>query len=237
MSKILINSRGKRLFWESGDLHTEDGTIKEKEMKKRGSKATSHLGKEFIKFEAKFSDILSNLRRGPAVINAKDAGTIIARTGINSNSKVVDAGAGTGFLTAYISNITDSITSYEKNKAHYKIAKSNLEKINPKVKIKNKNITEKIDEKNLDLITLDLPDPWNVLAHAEKALKSGAYLVCYLPSTTQVQEVIKKSKQHNFILETALEIIEREWTVKDNICRPNHNMLGHTAFLVFLRKY
>ncbi|MBT6402295.1 methyltransferase [Candidatus Woesearchaeota archaeon] len=235
--KVLINSNGKRFLWKSGDLHTEDGIIKESDIKNRSNKIKSNVGKELIKFEGKFQDQLNELRSGPATVNAKDAGTIIAQTGINSKSKIVDAGSGSGFLSAYLSNITNNITTYEKNAKHFKIAKTNLKKIAPKVKIKNRDVFEGIDETNIDLITLDLPDPEKVLTHVENSLNSGAYLVCYLPSITQVQSLIKASEKHNLILEKVLETIEREWTVKDRVCRPNHQMLGHTAFLVFFRKY
>jgi len=235
--KVLINSKGKRTLWKSGDIHTEEGTIKESKIKDSSSTVSTHQNKSLIKFDAKFTDIIKSLKRGPAVINAKDAGYIIANTGINSKSKIVDAGAGSGFLASYLSNITSNITTYEKNKVHFNIAKSNLNEINPKIKIKNKDISESIDEKDLDLITLDLPDPENILKHAEKSLKSGAYLVCYLPNITQVQSLIKESKSYNFILEKTIETIEREWIVQDRICRPENQILGHTAFLVFFRKY
>ncbi len=235
--KILINSNGKRFLWKSGDLHTEDGIIKESDIKNKSNQIESNIGKKLIKFEAKFQDHLKELRSGPATVNAKDAGTIIAQTGINSKSKIVDAGSGSGFLAAYLSNVTDNITTYEKNNKHFKIAKTNLKQIAPKVIIKNGDVSEGIDETNLDLITLDLPDPEDILIHAEKSLNSGGYLVCYLPSITQVQSVINASKNHNLILEKVLETIEREWTIRDRICRPNHQMLGHTAFLVFFRKY
>ncbi len=235
--KVLINSNGKRFLWKSGDLHTEDGIIKESDIKNKSNQIESNIGKKLIKFEAKFQDHLKELRSGPATVNAKDAGTIIAQTGINSKSKIVDAGSGSGFLAAYLSNVTDNITTYEKNNKHFKIAKTNLKQIAPKVIIKNGDVSEGIDETNLDLITLDLPDPEDILIHAEKSLNSGGYLVCYLPSITQVQSVINASKNHNLILEKVLETIEREWTIRDRICRPNHQMLGHTAFLVFFRKY
>lgn len=235
--KVLINSNGKRFLWKSGDLHTEDGIIKESDIKNRSVKIKSNISKELTKFEAGFQDQLKELRPGPATVNAKDAGTIIAQTGINSKSKIVDAGAGSGFLAAYLANITNNVTTYEKNKEHFKLAKSNLKKLAPKVKIKHKDISKGIDENNLDLITLDLPNPEDILKHAVKSLKSGAYLVCYLPNITQVQSLIKASEKYNLILEKALETIEREWTVQDRICRPNHQILGHTAFLVFFRKY
>ena len=108
--KVLINSNGKRFLWKSGDLHTEDGIIKESDIRNRSNKIKSNVGKELIKFEGKFRDQLNELRSGPATVNAKDAGTIIAQTGINSKSKIVDAGSGSGFLSAYLSNITNNIS-------------------------------------------------------------------------------------------------------------------------------
>ena len=237
MSKIIIDKKNKRHYWESGDLHIEEGSITEKEIKKNCSTVSTNLGKVLHKFEAQFPDKVQDLKRGPATIIPKDIGTIIATTGINSKSKIVDAGSGSGILAAYLSNITDSVTTYEINKKHFKISKSNLKKIGSKAKIKNQDISEGIKEINLDLITLDLPEPGPILKHAHTSLKSGAYLVCYLPSITQVHELIKDSKKHNFILEKVSETLEREWPVKDKVCRPNHQMLGHTAFLVFFRKY
>ena len=38
------------------------------------------------------------------------------------------------------------------------------------------------------------------------------------------------------VLET-IEILERQWKIEDRIMRPEHEMLGHTAFLVFCRKF
>ncbi len=239
MSRILINKKRKRFFWKSGDLHTNEGLLKEKTIKSTASKIKTNMDKEFLKFNASFADEINNLKRGPAVVLAKDAGSIIAHTGINSKSKIVDAGTGSGFLAAYLANISPNVTTYEKNPNHFKLAKSNLKKLNSKAKIKNKDVSEAIDEKNLDLITLDLSAPWTALKSAEKSLKSGAYLVCYLPNTTQVQTLIQKAKNLNFILEKVIETIERPWTIrpKQEVCRPEHQILGHTAFLVFFRKY
>jgi tRNA (adenine57-N1/adenine58-N1)-methyltransferase catalytic subunit len=237
MSKILINKTGKRFFWKSNDLHTNEGMIKEKDIKSSKNKVKTNMNQEFIKFNSSFQDEINNLQRGPAVVIAKDAGSIIANTGINPKSKIVDAGSGSGFLAAYLSNISQNVTTYEKNTKHFNIAKANLKKLNSNAKIKNKDVSEAIDEKNLDLITLDLPEPSKILKHAEKSLKSGAYLVCYLPNITQVQELIKKSKSFNFYLEKTIETIERPWKITKEICRPEHQILGHTAFLVFFRKY
>ena len=87
----------------------------------------------------------------------------------------------------------------------------------------------------MDLITLDLLEPWKAIKHAEKSLKSGAFLVAYLPTITQVIAFIKNLNS-NFYLWKVSEILEREWSVENLRVRPKNKMLGHTAFLVFTRK-
>ena len=238
MNKILIDKKGKKLLWKCGDLHTLYGVIKEEDiLNSKDGKVFSHTKKEFTIFDASFSDLTKKMKKGAATSHPKDIGQIIITTGINSDSKIVDAGAGTGLLAANLTNISPNTTTYEKNEEFYKNAKKNLENLKLKTIIKNKDITQGISEKNLDLITLDLKDPSEVLPHAESSLKSGGYLVCYLPHTTQITTLIKSSEKYSFYHEKTVEILEREWTIEPPRSRPKNQMLGHTAFLTFLRKY
>jgi len=232
--KVLIDKKGNKYLWSSGDLHTLFGVIKEKEIKNKTGKIHSHINHEFLIFNASFPDKLKKFTRSAATTHLKDIAQIIVKTGINNKSKIVDAGTGTGFLAAHLANISSHITTYEKNKEFYKLAKKNFEKLKLKIKIKNKDISQGIKEKNLDLITLDLKEPWLILNHANKSLKSGAYLVTYLPNITQVTKLVKESS--NFLHEKTIEILEREWIIENIRARPKNQMLGHTAFITFLRK-
>ena len=232
IQKVLIDPEGEKLYWSQGDLHTRFGVIKEKEIKNGVVK--SHLGKEFLVYEANFVDKVDKIKRGPAVIVNKDIGLILANTGVNAKSKILEAGSGSGRLTAFLANISNNVTSYEHKKEIFELAQKNLKDLELKVKIKNKDIYEGIEEKNLDVIILDLAEPWRVLTHAEKALKCGGCLVAYLPNITQVVQLIK-SLTSPFILDKAEEVIEREWIIDDRV-RPVNQILGHTAFLVFIRK-
>ena len=80
--------------------------------------------------------------------------------------------------------------------------------------------------------------PCDILKNAQKSLKVGKFLVAYCPQITQVIKFSSNLEKHNFKLEKVLEIQEREWNIKpkNNIARPQHNALTHTAFLVFARK-
>ena len=55
-------------------------------------------------------------------------------------------------------------------------------------------MTTGISEKNLDAIILDIPNPWDVVEHAYKALKPGGYLCTYSPLSSQVENTVKEIK-------------------------------------------
>ena len=235
ITKVLIDEKENIYYYKKGDFHCSEGSIKEKDI--FNGKIKTNTGKELICFNASFIDNLSKIKRGPATTHQKDFGTIIGTTGIGSGSLVVDAGSGSGALALNLANIGCKVTTYELRKEFYEIAKENFEKLNKNIIIKNKDINEGIDEKDLDLITLDLLEPWKVLEHAEKSLKSGGFLVCYLPTITQVIELAKYLEKYKFYLWKVSETIEREWHVEGLKVRPHNQILGHTAFVVFLRKY
>lgn len=236
ITKVLVDEKGSKYYWSSGDLHTKYGKIKESDIKK-GGKVSSHLNKKFLVFDATFSDAVEKIERGPAVISKKDIGNIVVTTGINKDSKIVDIGTGSGMLALHLANISAHVVSYEKSKEFYDIAKKNAEKINVQLTIKNKDISEGIEEKNVDLITVDLKEPWLILKDAETSLKQGGFCVAYLPHITQVQHLCVAAEKMNLYIQKVSETIEREWMIDELKARPHNVGMLHTGFLVFLRKY
>jgi len=234
IKKILL-CEGKTFAWREGDLHTNFGLVKGEDIKE--GKVKSNKGKEFIVLEPNFNDLTSFMKRGPQMPLPKDIAIIMYYSSVDKNSIVLDAGSGSGLLTCSLARIAKKVISYEVNEKNHKLAKKNVENFGLKnVELKNQDIYQGIDEKDLDVITLDLPEPWQVLEHAKKALKLGGTLVTYLPSIKQVDQLVKEAKQNGFLVSKTLEVLEREWLVKENVVRPCHEMYGHTAFLTFLRK-
>ncbi len=167
---------------------------------------------------------------------AKDIGIILSNTDIDKNSKVLDAGSGCGILTANLAKFVKRVYSYDIRKDFLEIAKHNIKLFGLKnVTFRNKDVYKGISEKNLDLITLDLKEPWRVLKHAKKALKKNGQLVAYVPNVTQIIELNKKLDK-NFKLEFVKEVIERNWIIEEKRLRPENIIIGHTGFLVFIRK-
>lgn len=242
IEKILIHQKtGKKFFVKdkNEEFHTSFGIIAATDLSADKDVVESSKKEKFIVLNPSFADLWEDLLRGPQVMIHKDIGMILAKTGVNHTSKVVDAGGGSGSLCFSLANVCKEVTVYEINPEHYKILSKNKDSFGlQNITLKQENIYEGIEEKELDLITLDLPEPWNVLQHAEKVLKSGGHLVIYLPNLTQVKIFVDSilGKGQIKVIET-LELIERKWKIEDKIMRPEFEMLGHTGFLVFCRKF
>lgn len=185
-----------------------------------------------------FIDDYNRIKRGAQIITPKDIAAIIAATCIGKESKIVDAGGGSGALACFLANIAKEVTTYEIRKDFAELVKQNAEKLKLKnIKVKNKDITKGISEKNVDLVTLDFLDSWKALKHAEKALKSGGFIAAYSPSITQNQRFLKEAAKYKTLKQVkTTEIIEREWILDELRARPKNVQLVHTGFLTFLRK-
>jgi len=241
MEKILTTKEGKSFYVRdtSKDFHCQFGLIKAKDLnKKDGSIIKTNTQTELTIFTPSFIDSYKKIKRAPQIITRKDASMIIAETGINKDSKVVDAGAGSGALACLLANICKEVATYEIRKDFAAIVEKNKEFLQlNNLKIKNKDIYLGIDEKNVDLITLDLPEPWKAIEGAKKALKTGGFLVSYSPTIPQVMDFISRiNKDKNLTHIKTTELIEREWEIEDRKVRPKTTQTVHTGFLSFVRK-
>jgi tRNA (adenine57-N1/adenine58-N1)-methyltransferase len=218
-------------------LHTSYGVIKKEVLSqcKPGEVVESNIGKKFRVIEPAIIDFIHKAKRGPQAVTLKDCGIIVAKTGIKSKSKVVEAGAGSGLLSMFLANAVKpgKLVSYEVREDFAEIARKNFERFGIKnVELKVKDIYAGIDEKDLDAVILDLPEPWLVVEHAKVSLKTGGYFVSYSPSITQSKRFYDTLGE-DFLSET-LETLERSWNMKT--VRPDTRMLGHTGFITIARK-
>ncbi|MCJ2513973.1 MAG: methyltransferase domain-containing protein, partial [Candidatus Thermoplasmatota archaeon] len=160
---------------------------------------------------------------------------------IESGNKIVEAGIGSGSLTIALATMVSpkgKIFSYDTRKEFIEHSLKNIEMANLSnyVSTKIKDITTGIDEKNLDAVILDIPNPWDAIDYAWKSLKIGGYFCSYSPLISQVENTVKKLKKNNFIEIKTIENIQRELIITDYGTRPSFDMLGHTGYLTFARK-
>lgn len=236
-----MTKQGKKFYVRdlNKDFHTQYGFVKAKELKKKeGSKLKTNTKKELSIFSPSFSDIYRKIKRDAQIIPLKDVGLIIAETGINKNSKIVDAGSGSGALACFLAHLCKEVVTYEIRKDFIEIVKKNIEFLNLKnIKIKNKDVYSRIDEKDVDLIVLDLPEPWKAIENAKKALKIGGFLVSYSPSIPQTMDFVNEiHRNKGFVHVKTSEIIEREWEVEERKVRPKSRGIGHSGLISFCRR-
>ncbi len=226
--KVLVRE-GKKFYWKEGDLHTDSGVVKAEDVK--NGKVVSHTGKEFVVYNANFLDQLKKCKRGPQTLLPKDLAYVLHYSAVDDDSLVVDAGSGCGFIAATLARYAKKVVSYDNRKGHLELARKNLEFLGiDNVELKEGDVYDRIDEENVDVLTLDLPEPWRV---DTSCVKNGGTIIVYLPTIPQVMQFCEQCNDH---VEKVVELLEREWTVEGKRVRPKSQMQGHTAFLIVVRK-
>ena len=89
----------------------------------------------------------------------------------------------------------------------------------------------------VDRVILDMLSPWEVLPAMAAALNPGGVLIGYVATTTQVSRLVEAIRElGGFTEPAAWETFMRGWHVVGLAVRPEHRMIGHTAFLVSARR-
>lgn len=240
---LLLGPESYLVKAERKKLNTDKGTIDLSELKNKnyGDRIKSHTGTEFTIVKPNLIDILTKIaKRSPQVVTPKDASLILSYTGISPDSLIVDAGSGSGFLCIFLAYYCSKgkVVTYEKNPRFIKTVKENIKLAGLKnVIVKEKDILKGIDEKNVDLITLDMKNAEGVIKNGYKALKPGSWLVVYSPHIEQVKGVIDEIKRFSFTEVNTVENIVREWKSEYNYTRPKTLGILHTGWITFGRKF
>lgn len=236
----LLMSEDESYLVEISDkkFHTKSGIIDLGKL--GGKKIKTHLGKEFSVVDPNFKDFLERkAKRLSQIIMLKDAALILAYTGISPGSLAIDIGTGSGFLAMFLGNYIrpGKVVTYENDKRSLKVATENIKSsgLAEFIKIKNKDATKGIAEKNADLVTVDMQHPERVIRHAYRSLKVGGYLVVYSPTVEEVTAATKEIRRLNFSYIKTVENIVREWQT-ERTTRPKTMGLMHTGFMTFARK-
>ncbi|MEM4348613.1 MAG: methyltransferase domain-containing protein [Candidatus Anstonellaceae archaeon] len=182
--------------------------------------------------------LLSKCRRGPQVMLPKDIGIVLAYSGIGRDSIVVDAGAGSGWLAISLANVAKKVISYEWREEFALLAEQNAQKagVKDRLEIKRKNIFDGIDEREVDLVTLDLAEAEKAVAHAYAALKPEGMIFGYLPHVEQAKRFFEECERCGFSQLNMIESIVRHFLVRQEGTRPQNTGLVHTGYIVFGKK-
>ena len=224
-------------------LQTHRGMIEHDDLigQPLGREVQSHLGYPFLVLEPSIHDLILDLKRTTQIMYPKDIGYILLKMNVGPGSRVVEAGTGSGGLTLALARTvmpTGRVYSYEVKPDVLKLATKNLDRLGllPFVELKERDIAEGFDEVDTDALFLDLRPPWEYLAQAHAALKSGGFFGATLPTTNQVVRLIGALPEHGFSAVEVEELLLRPYKAVPGRLRPMDRMVAHTGYLIFARK-
>jgi tRNA (adenine57-N1/adenine58-N1)-methyltransferase len=130
------------------------------------------------------------------------------------------------------------VVSYERREEFQKLARKNLERLglDSRVDFKLRDIREGFDETDADAFFLDVPNPWDYLAQARRALKPGGFFCNLVPTFNQVETLLHALRRENFAFIEVCELLLRHYKAEPTRLRPTDRMVAHTGFLTFARK-
>ena len=224
-------------------FHTHKGYIQLGDLigKEYGSRIASSMDIQFVALKPNLRDHIFKSSRRTQISYPKDIALIIMYSGIGPGSRVVEAGTGTAALTSAIAHYikpTGRVYTYELRQEFQKNAQKNLERAGllDYVELKEGDVTEGIEEKDLDAVILDMATPWLVVPHAYTALKGSGALVSFSPTIDQVVKVVEALTDYGFVCIETVETLIRFMQVARGKTRPQTVMTGHTGYLTFARK-
>ena len=224
-----------------GEFHNHAGVLKHDELigNSEGTTYRTNRGAWLLALRPTLNDIVLKMPRGAQVIYPKDLGPIVVMADIRPGVKVLESGVGSGALSMALLRGGAEIVGYEIREDFAEGAQSNVQRFladhADKYRVEVRDIYEGIEEVDLDRIVLDLPEPWQVVAHAETALRPGGIIVAYTPTIGQAATLRKALDESAFAFEETLEVLHRTWHIEGQSIRPDHRMVAHTGFLTSAR--
>jgi tRNA (adenine57-N1/adenine58-N1)-methyltransferase len=243
----LTDPKGRHytLVLESGQTyHTHRGALEHDKLigLPEGSVITSAAGTSYLALRPLLPDYVLSMPRGAQVIYPKDAAQIVMWGDVFPGARVLEAGAGSGALTCSLLRAVGdagSVTSYEIRDDHAAYAVRNVERFfgttPPNWTLHVGDVQQHTGE--VDRVVLDMLAPWDVLPAIAANLVPGGVLVVYVATTTQLSRVTEALREQQCWTEPqAWETLMRPWHVVGLAVRPEHRMVGHTAFLLTARR-
>lgn len=225
-------------------FHTHRGAIAHDDLigHPEGIVVSSVGGTPYLALRPLLSDYVLSMPRGAAVIYPKDAAQIVHWGDIYPGARVVEAGAGSGALTCSLLRAVGpagSVVSYEIRDDHAEHAVRNVERFFGERPANWSLTVADLAEYHgeADRMVLDMLAPWEQIETVARTLVPGGVLMVYVATTTQLSRVAEGLREHGGFTEPeAWETMHRPWHLVGLAVRPEHRMVGHTAFLLKARR-
>jgi len=243
---LLLDSKKRRYLIDladGGEFHSHAGFVSHSDIigKLEGVVVRSTKGSEYIALRPTLEDFVVEMPRGAQVIYPKDLAPICMLGDIGPGARVFESGIGSGALSMTMLRYGAEIVGYEIREDFANRARKNVQSFLGAEALDRYHVEigdsyEGIDPEHgpFDRVVLDLPEPWQVVPHAEDVLRAGGILVAYTPSITQAARV-RESLKGKWIDARTIEVLHRGWHIDGQAVRPDHRMVAHTGFLSVAR--
>lgn len=242
---LLVSPRGKRYLrrLEPGDdLHTNDGVITAADVAAAdyGDVLRSHMGKPFRLLKPTLADLVKGVKRKTQILYPKDIGYVLIRLGVGAGSRVVESGSGSGSMTVALAHAVGPqgrVYSYEQRQEFADLCRENLERYGLDAQVENyvRDIAEGFEDHQADALFLDVRTPWEYLDQAAAVLSPGSPVAFWLPTVSQVEQLLAALETASFDDMEVEEVLVRRWKAVPDRLRPEDRMVAHTGFFVFAR--
>ncbi len=242
---LLIDTKKRRYLITlvpGKEFHSHSGTVAHDAIigSTEGSSFRSSHGMYYTVIRPTLSEFVLKMPRGAQVIYPKDLGPILMLADIFPGARVLESGIGSGALSMTMLRAGADIVGYEVRDDFASRAVKNVgaflgEEVLDRYRVEVRDVYEGIDETDLDRVVLDLPEPWQVVKHAERALHPGGLLLAYTPQITQAVQLRETMVDSGFGMAETVEVLNRNWHIEGQSVRPDHRMVAHTGFLTHAR--
>lgn len=243
---LLVDSKQRRYLVTlapEGEFHSHAGFVPHHDIigQEEGIRVRSTRGAGYVVVRPTLEDFVIEMPRGAQVIYPKDLAPICMIGDIGPGMRVLESGVGSGALSMTMLRWGATIVGYEMREDFAARARANVSSFlgaaaTERYHVEIRDCYAGIDETGLDRVVLDLPEPWQVVPHAEQALRRGGILVAYTPSITQAAQVRSAFEAgRGWMGARTLEVLHRTWHIAGASVRPDHRMVAHTGFLTVAR--
>lgn len=242
---LLIDRKRRRYLIDlvaGGEFHSHSGVLPHDDMigAPEGTTHRSSRGMVFIALRPTITDYVLKMPRGAQVVYPKDIGPILILADIFPGARVLESGLGSGALSTGLLRAGADIIGYEIRDDFEATARDNVARFLGAESLASyrtevRDVYEGIEASELDRVVLDLPEPWQVVPHAERALRPGGIFLAYTPSIIQVSQLHEAFEESRFGAAETTEVLHRGWHVQGAAVRPDHRMVAHTGFLTHAR--
>ena len=203
-------------------------------------------GWQYAVMRPRLADYVLSMPRGAQIMYPKDIAQVIQLGDIRKGHRVLESGAGSGAMSVNLLDAvgeTGSLTTIELRADFARVAEANATLYygerpqwwDPQVGDFD-SVAATLQEHSYDRIMLDMLDPWNRLEQAYRVIAPGGVLVCYVTTTTQMSRLAEALRESGVWTEPDIqETLERSWKAQGLAVRPDHQMIGHTGFLIVSR--